>query len=201
MMYATPATASPEQKKSGGGDGGVALAWWRKLTHPEAGDSGAMARLRRARSPLDALNVVAGADLARRTSTLTMGDLTQRTRTALDLARVLAHVKTHAETHPMRAAGFQRFPGTRGESADDRPRLSEQRFRRLIETGDGEEQVAAFTRLIALLDGTVNVRTIAADYLRWNHPDFADRVRERWAAQYYNAMSSLPTNIDEDPSA
>ncbi len=175
--------------------GARALAWWRRLVDPQLGDPGSRARLRRARSSFEALNVRAGVVLANRLGAAHAGAPDQRTRDVLDLARVLAHVREHDPAHrPMQAAGWKRFAGDRRESdaGEDRPSLSEARFRRLYETGDGEEKVAAFTRLVAILNGAVKVDTLANDFLLWNHPAFGDGVRERWAFDYYNASSASP---------
>lgn len=134
-----------------------ALEWWTRLRDPQRGDPGALARLRRSRSTLEAMQVPQALDLARRIAKPSPdGQLPDwKVRAALDLARVLAHVREHDAQHPMRAAGWKRFAGTRKESdaGEDRPVLAEARFRRLLQTGDGEEKVVAFTRLIALLDG------------------------------------------------
>lgn len=173
-----------------------ALEWWRRLVDPERGDPGSRARLRRARSSLEALNIRAGVTLANRLGAAHASAPDGRTRDVLDLARVLAHVKEHDATNrPMQAAGWKSFAGDRKESdaGDERPKLSEARFRRLYETSDGEEKVAAFIRFIALMDGTVKVDVLANDFLLWNHPDLGDRVRERWAFDYYHAWSAAPT--------
>lgn len=184
--------------------GARALEWWRRLSDPAHGDPGPLARLRRSRSALEAMSVRAAVILAKRLGASHQAALDERTRDALDLARVLAHVKEHDPAqHPMRAAGWKRFAGNRKESeaGDDRPRLAEARFRRLLETGDGEEKVAAFVRLVALLGGTVNVEHLANDFLAWSHPEYGDRVRERWAFFYYAAGEAAPSEpAADDPS-
>jgi CRISPR type I-E-associated protein CasB/Cse2 len=193
----TTATRLPDR-------GARAFAWWKRLIDPDRGDPGSLARLRRARSTLEALNVPAGASLARRLGAAHADAPDWRTRDTLDLARLLAHVKEHdAANRPMQAAGWKKFAGDKRESeaGDDRPRLSEARFRRLYETGDGEEKVAAFTRLVALMDGVVKVDALANDFLLWNHPDVGDRVRERWAFDYYHAWTAAPTTPITDPDS
>jgi len=203
-----PETTSEQELTAGSTDrrGLRALAWWRTHCHPMHGDPGTRARLRRARTHLDLLRVNAAVHLARQ-----MGAVPRdrpapdwKVTAALDLARVLAHVKEHDPRHPMRAAGWKSFPRDRKESeaGDERPLLSEVRFKRLLETGSGEEKVLAFTRLIALLDGRVNVAQVASDFLNWNHPDYGDRVRERWAFHYLaagDAAPAAPPTHTEDP--
>ncbi|HET7586342.1 MAG TPA: type I-E CRISPR-associated protein Cse2/CasB [Gemmatimonadaceae bacterium] len=194
---------SPDQAQNRATPGDRALDWWRQLTDRNKGDPGSLARLRRCRSSVDASTVRAAVSLARRLGATRQTASDDRRRDVLDLARVLAHVKEHDSTHPMRAAGWQRFAGDRKESdaGDDRPRLAEARFRRLLQTGLGEEKVAAFARLVALLGETINVRELANDFLDWNHPVRGDRVRERWAFIYYHADSALPAEPPEDSSA
>lgn len=188
--------------------GARALAWWERLRDPKRGDPGTLAQLRRSRSTLEALGIRAAVSLARQLGGARADAPDWRTRAALDLARVLAHVKAHDRgQHPMRAAGWKRFAGNRKESdaGDDRPALSEARFRRLLQTGDGEEKVAAYTRLVGLLGGNVKIDDLATDFLGWNHPEWGDRVRERWAFLYYAAGEAAPlihstidTTIEDD---
>jgi CRISPR type I-E-associated protein CasB/Cse2 len=174
-----------------------ALEWWRRLSDPRRGDPGTLARLRRSRSTLEAMQVPDALELARRLGAMPRDGQAPdwKVRAALDLARVLAHVREHDPAqHPMRAAGWKHFAGRQRESdaGKDRPVLSEARFRRLLLTGGGEEKVSAFTRLIALLGGTVKVDDLARDFMRWNDPEHGDRVRERWAFLYYAAGTAAP---------
>ena len=175
----------------------AAYDWWRGLQN----NNGARARLRRCRSSSEALMEPAAINLAQR-----LGALTERARSddfairsALDLARVLAHVK---ENEPgrrvMQQAGWKKFPGDRKESdaGDQRPDLSEIRFRRLMTTEPGEPLVAAFTRLVRQLEGKVNVTQLARDFRRWSHPTFGPQVRQQWAFDYYAAGLSAPRQLD-----
>jgi CRISPR type I-E-associated protein CasB/Cse2 len=102
----------------------------------------------------------------------------------------------------MRTLGWKRFPGERKESeaGEDRPVLSEARFRRLLQSGAGEERVASFTRLVKLLGHTVKVDDLAGDFMRWEHPTYGPRVRERWVFLYYAAGEGAPT-LTEDEAA
>lgn len=198
----TPTTQAPASTSRSDPRGARALAWWRRYCDPDSrqADPATRARLRRARSHLDVLRVEPAVVLARQMGAAprTHAAPPWRLYAALDLARVLAHVEEHEPRHPMQAAGWQHFPGDSKESevVEERPRLSEARFRRLLETGDGDEKVVAFTRLVALLDGTVNVAQLATDFLDWNHPECGDRVRERWAFFYLAAGSAAPPAVD-----
>ncbi|MGI8497250.1 MAG: type I-E CRISPR-associated protein Cse2/CasB [Gemmatimonadaceae bacterium] len=181
--------------------GARAYQWWERLRDPKRGDPATLAQLRRCRSTLEALGVPAAVVLARQLGGTREPHWRWRLPATLDLARVLAHVKEHDPVkHPMRAAGWKRFPGERKESdaGDDRPLLAGGRFKRLLQTGDGAEKVAAFTRLVALLGGTVKVDDLAGDFLLWNHPTRGDRVRELWAFYYYAAAEAAPAASPSD---
>lgn len=183
--------------------GQPALWWWQRLRDPRRGDPGTLAELRRSRSTSEAARVREAIALARRLGGGRVDAPDFQVHASLDLARVLAHVKEHdPRQHPMQAAGWKRFAGTRKESdaGADRPVLAEGRFRRLLQTGDGEEKVTAFTRLVALLGGTVNVDALASDFLWWNHPAHGERVRERWAFLYYAAGDAAPDAPADEPA-
>jgi len=99
----------------------------------------------------------------------------------------------------MQAAGWKEFPGDRRESDVDvskRPKLSQVRFRRLLTTDGGEDLVRAFIRLVALLDGKVNVEALGRDFRDWGHPSRGEAVRQRWAFDYYAASTANPAAID-----
>jgi CRISPR system Cascade subunit CasB len=190
---------TPDGSATAGSTGAKALDWWRRYCDPasEKVDQAIRARLRRARSHLDVLRVNPAVELARRLGAAPRAHAAApwRVYATLDLARLLAHVKAHDEQHPMRAAGWKSFPGDKKESdagEGERPKLSEARFKRLLETGDGEEKLLAFARLVTLLGGTVNVAQLASDFMTWNHPEYGDRVRERWAFEYLAAGSAAP---------
>lgn len=183
-----------------------AVTWWKAHCGSADGDPATRARLRRCRSTLDALAVPAAVDLARRLGAVRAGAESPDwlVRGTLDLARVLAHVREHDPAqHPMQAAGWKTFAGARRESeaGEDRPRLSEARFRRLLQIADGEEKAAAFTRLVALLDGRADVGRIAEDFLLWSHPERGERVREQWAFIYYAAGSAAPAAPSTDDTS
>jgi CRISPR system Cascade subunit CasB len=173
--------------------GSLAASWWRRYCDPTDGDSAVRARLRRCHSSVEAATMPEALHLVRMlvpVGAKAPGDA-RKVDTALGLARVLAHVTQDSDTPPMRAAGWRSFPNeTRGDTAvgAERPRLSEIRFRRLLLTGRGEEQVAAFTRLVRLLDGSVNVAALAEDFWYWN-----ERTKKRWAFDYYAAAVAAPT--------
>jgi CRISPR system Cascade subunit CasB len=175
----------------------MARDWWKKVCHPSTGDPGARARLRRCRSTNDVLAIPAGVLLPRMLGDLPReGDHTGlRFSRALDLARVLAHVTEDVPLHPMREVGWPMFPGSRREGDMERgPTLSESRFRRLIQSEAGEDLVAQFTRLIALMGGHANVAELSEAFRWWDHPD--GRTKQRWAFQYFNAGAAMRSAHD-----
>lgn len=196
----TPNAAIPTKRRSDRGT--KSLAWWKRLADPTDGDAASLARLRRASTALEILEVRAAVILARQLGATGAETPDWQRRDILDLVRVLAHVKEHDPSRrPMQAAGWQTFAGDRRESdvsESERPKLSEARFRRLLEAGKGEEKVVAFTRLIALMDGVIKIDDLANDFLRWNRPDQGDRVRERWAFDYYHASKAIPNKSSTD---
>ena len=196
------AAHGPAARNRSAGRGRRASRWWERLSDPRRGDPGTLAELRRCRSSIDAARVREAITLARQLGACDAGAPPALTRDVLDLARVLAHVRVAAGEHPMRAAGWKTYAGTRRESdvgAAERPRLSEARFRRLLQTGGGEERVAAFVRLVALLGDSAHVPTLAEDFLAWMHPEHGDRVREHWAFLYYHAADAAPPQRSEEP--
>jgi CRISPR type I-E-associated protein CasB/Cse2 len=179
----------------------MAREWWRKICDPRSGDPGARAQLRRCRATNDVLSIRAGVLLPKMT-----GDMPRdsdrfgpRFGRALDLARVLAHVTEDSGLHPMRELGWPVFPGSRREGDVERgPKLSESRFRRLLQTEDGEDLVVQFTRLIALMGGHANVAAVSEAFRWWDHPE--GRTKQHWAFQYFNAAAAMRTANDSTES-
>jgi len=175
----------------------MAREWWKRVCDPRSGDPAARAQLRRCHNTNDVLSIPVGVLLARM-----MGDVPRdgdrighRFSRALDLARVLAHVTEDTDLHPMRQVGWPSFPGGRREGDVERgPKLSESRFRRLVQTEGGEELVAQFTRLIALMGRSSNVTELSDAFRWWDHPN--GRTKQRWAYEYFNAGAATPRTHD-----
>ena len=168
-------------------NGKIAQKWWYLLSNGKTGDRGVLARLRRCEKSADALTILQAIKLSR--------DLGCD---ALELAILLAHVKEDDAQRPMRAAGWKSFPGEKKETeaGADRPVLSELRFRRLLKT-PRDERLDAFKRLVRILGGKVNVAALTDDFLFWG-----DKVRERWAFDYFAAGIAQPTNdLDKEATA
>lgn len=174
----------------------IARNWWKRVCSLEVSadanakrgraDPAVRAKLRRCRDRVEAFMIPEALQLAKSLSPTSDDD--ERFGTAIDLARVLAHIKKESPNHPMRDVGWSRFPGEK--DTGERPKLAETRFKRLLQATDGEERVAAFVRLIALMGGTANAGHIAEAFRWWDHPD--GWVRQRWAFEYFNAANAAP---------
>ena len=196
MTHPVDAAASEPLKRD------KAREWWRTICHPRSGDPAARARLRRCRATNDVLSIPAGLLLARMMGEMPRdGDrVSPRFARALDLARVLAHVTEDSATHPMRGVGWPVFPGSRREGDTERgPKLSESRFRRLLQAEGGEDLVVQFNRLIALMSGHANIAALSDAFRWWDHPN--GRTKQQWAFQYFNAGAASPSAGDSTESA
>ncbi|MEP6494624.1 MAG: type I-E CRISPR-associated protein Cse2/CasB [bacterium] len=174
----------------------TAREWWNQVRL----NPGAQAKLRRSRDRIEGMLIPQALQLARRLKATGPDD--PQFGTAIDLARVLAHIRSDNGERPMRAVGWPSFPRDGGDgSSDARPRLSEVRFKRLLRSTAGEDRVSAFIRLIALMEGHANVAAIADAFRQWDHPD--GRVKQRWAFEYFNAAQAAPaaaTTVSEENS-
>jgi CRISPR type I-E-associated protein CasB/Cse2 len=190
------------QRTTRNSEGAIARGWWKRVCSPEHGDPGVRARLRRCRNANEALLVPEAVSLARQLGVTPPGvaERNHRLRDALDLARILAHVRDDTgparEHHLMRKLGWPSFPGDKREGeAAERPKMSEARFRRLLQTDGGEETVDAFTRLIHLAGGATDIAALADAVWRWTQP--GSTIRQRWAFEYFNAGSASPETTSE----
>lgn len=179
-----------------------AREWWKAVCDPRTGDPGGRAQLRRCRGTNDVVAIPAGIRLPRMLGDMPResGPVEPRFGRSLDLARVLAHVTEDTLVHPMREVGWPAFPGTRREGDMERgPKLSEARFRRLLQSENGEDLVAQFTRLIALTGGKASVVALSDAFRWWDHPD--GRTKQRWAIEYFNAGAAMrPANDSREES-
>ena len=168
--------------------GDVAYDWWKGLRDGTGGHRAALARMRRAHAPLDIVQEPAALRLIARLRPFERDD----DRVAI-LAGVLALVREDEKTRVARALGRR--------SLDDEQsaRLSEGRFRRLMQT-DGEELLSQMRRLVKMAGGNVNVRDLADGILYWG-----DRVRKDWTFEYYGVGFAAPdvgdTGTEDDQGA
>jgi CRISPR system Cascade subunit CasB len=69
--------------------------------------------------------------------------------------------------------------------ADGSARVSGLRFRRLLKAKESDELFTAMGRVVALLDSSVNLQSLAKSVYFWN-----DRTRKQWAFEYYSKSPS-----------
>ena len=164
----------------------LARKWWRELAAPldrgnasseaRAGNTGALARLRRVRSPVEAMMHTEAIDLV--LAIAPEGPVRAQERVA-GLAALLAHVRAD---DPERSVA-----GRLGGRDPDLRLMKPARFRKLMLAAEGEERLTAFRRAIRLLMPSANVADLATAWLRWEHPVQGDRVRAEWMFRYVGA--------------
>ena len=183
-----------ERSTSGGSE--AARNWWHRTCSMAKGSPEVRAKLRRCHGRVDAAMIPQALMLGKMLASNDHTDVNgERFGTALDLARVLAHVKVDDALMPMQAVGWKKFPTGAGD--EKRPTLSELRFKRLLQATDGEARVDAFIRLLAIMNGTANVAEITRAFRGWGHPD--GYIQKQWAFAYYNAANYAPDAVTEHP--
>ncbi|MBM3518221.1 MAG: type I-E CRISPR-associated protein Cse2/CasB [Alphaproteobacteria bacterium] len=164
-----------------------ALAWWQGWHE----DRATMARLRRCQTAHETFMVPACHDLLRRHG-LHGGDLTEaqaRQAGRIGIAAiVLAHIRQHA---PGERVARQIGSHGKKEPSD----VSEARFRRLLRTETNEELLRAMVRLVKKISGRTNVADLSDSIVFWG-----DRVRQRWAFDYFDAADAAPVPRDTSPT-
>jgi CRISPR system Cascade subunit CasB len=160
----------------------VASSWWRSLqpdpSKGRPGDAGALARLRRTRTPLAALTEPATIDLARKLGLgPSAGDSLLRVGT---LAAVLAAVREDKKNTRLGIV-----------LGGENPVMSQLRLRSLLNARGETEILSAFRRVVALADGALPVKDLA-DTLLWWDSTSPRAPRTRLAFDYYGAGSAAP---------
>ena len=159
----------------------AAKRWWRKWIPDVPGPGerarrrSARARLRRAKTPLEIIQEPEALKLV-----ATFEQPRERDRAAV-LAGILAFVEEDVSTPVARAIGRVAL-----EADDSPPRMSEPRFRRLLQT-EPHDLLDPMRRLLRLADGRANVYDLSRAVLRWGDP-----VRKRWIYLYHGVVSSYP---------
>lgn len=146
--------------------------WWRELQPDPArkrpGDRAALARLRRAATPIEAAEEPATIDLARRL---------HATEHGLELVALCAAVIAHVREDDTLPAARRLGGGT-----DGRPLVSLLRFRRLIQAETAADRLIQFRRAVALAGQKLNVADLAEALLDWS-----ERRRIAWIFRYHDA--------------
>ena len=144
--------------------------WWAHLED----NKGDRAALRRCQEPLEALFVPAYHRLYHE---LRQHDGSSDLRLPA-IAALLAHVKSEV-TDKEFASQMATPKLTGGET----PRLSELRFRRLLQCQTVNELFPALRRVVYVLDGSVNLYSLADSVYWWG-----EKVRRDWAYAYYGSL-------------
>ena len=161
----------PLQFRSDNETGRVLYTWWTSLED----NKGDRAALRRCRLPLEALFIPAYHHLHR---DLTRHDSINDRRLPA-VAALLAHVKEERIENEF--AVQMAAP----RSGGDTPRLSELRFRRLLQCQTLDDLFPALRRVVHLLDGHVDIYSLADSVYWWG-----ENMRRRLAYAYYGALRS-----------
>ena len=158
----------------------IAYEWWRDLNPRDGVQSGrqraALARLRRAATPLDVMQEPEALRLIAR--------LPRDPDRVATLIGVLAHVRETDERHVARAVGRTALDD------DQSALLSEGRFRRLVQVPHNE-LMEPMRRLVRMAKGTVNVHDLSYAILNWG-----DRVKKSWIFNYYGVAVSVSSEND-----
>ena len=167
--------------------GAVAEAWWRGLRPADDGakpskgwQRATLARLRRATTHLDVMTETYALRL--------FEQLPRHPDRVAVLAGVLAMVDKN-ERRITRVLGREKLD--KAESA----KLSESRFRRLLQTPDSE-LLDPMRRLVRLAKGEADVRHLARAILYWG-----DRTKKQWVFEYYGASSAIGSVSQPDQAA
>jgi CRISPR type I-E-associated protein CasB/Cse2 len=175
--------------------GPQAARWWRVLQPKDeqgngrTGDRGALARLRRASTMMQAASEPATLALCRE---LRAGEA-NLDRVAL-LAAVLAQVQEERfDLTVARQIGVQR---------DGTAIMSDLRFRRLLQADTLDERLIGFRRLVALAGRKLNVADLAVGLWHWGD----EKERRRWIYAFHDAPNLPPgadamSSLSEDASA
>lgn len=187
-----------------------ALKDWHDWLDDNRGDR---ARLRRADSPEDILLTDAFFHFLHRMDKATPNwSQNVPMLTSACMAGALSHVKTDKQTPsklfgsekkekgkdaeaPKKMAGFAEQLATPQEGKSKAP-MSELRFQQLQKSPSIDDFYRRIIRAIRLLDGNVNLASLANDIIQW-HEEFnkpigrepAKRLAVRWATDYYTAAS------------
>jgi CRISPR system Cascade subunit CasB len=167
-----------------------ARVWWEGL-QPAAepsgrkGDPGALARLRRYASPVEAMADEATLGLYRQLG-LGVGEAPYRLSRVAVIAMTLAHAREDDGDSVMRRTGRPSF-----DRPDDAV-LKPIRFRRLLAARDDDDLAREMRRLVALAKHRLDVGELAAAIFFWGDEFWGDEVRSRWAFEYFAAGAAAP---------
>jgi CRISPR type I-E-associated protein CasB/Cse2 len=166
--------------------GSLAFNWWRAL-QPQTdqnghitsrGNPGALARLRRASSPVEALAEAEAIHLAAKLD-ITRSQ-TDRLAYVGALAATLAHVRDNQQGQSM-----AQMLGPVGK--DESGIMSALRFQRLITARGADDLMRQMRNAVKLLKGRANITDLAASIYWWG-----DKTRINWTYAYWGAAFASP---------
>ena len=193
--------------------------WWQALqrkwpdgTANSSADPGALARLRRAATPLEAAQEPQTIALYRRLHGAHFDE--RKLEATAVVAAVLASIRTDAARRDDSTSEASqgsvssdsfRPPSTaellgKVKVKGDQPVMSPLRMRRLTSARDAKETLRGFREAIALLGGTAPVADVASSIFDWLDADRADARKTRWLYHYHSAGIADPTR-DAEPDA
>lgn len=156
--------------------GKAAYGWWAEVLGNTGKGRAARARLRKAATPVEALEIEATHELNARLG----GTLIARADTLALIAVALANLsESMAEPAAARMAG----------------RVSALRFQRLVRIEAPGDLIVPLRRALVQVEGKANVSTLARDLFYWS-----DAVRTRWCFSYYGAGFAAPEPAASEPS-
>jgi CRISPR system Cascade subunit CasB len=157
--------------------------WWKELQS----DPGARGKLRRCRTPIEALALPTTLDLMVRLGWKAPEQdqsdwFAERIAAA---AMVLAHVREDSTQPVARSLGRQR--------GRDQPVLSSSRWERLCRA-EGHENIATeFTRIVQMIGGTANVVDLVSAIRWWDH-NANHRTKQQWIYAYHGVDMPMQNN-------
>jgi CRISPR system Cascade subunit CasB len=159
----------------------------RNGTPNPARNPAALAQLRRAATPIDALEEPSVFDLYKRLG-FGRSEVDRRLPRVAATAAVLSHIRTDAEAGSGHRRRFAEILG----QPPERPIMSPLRFKRLLAATEDQDLMIAFRRAVKLAGArNINVGDVAASILDWS-----ERCRMRWAFDYYGAGIAIPKQSD-----
>lgn len=162
--------------------------WYRRLDD----NRGDRARLRRAEKPEDILLTDAFFNFLKQMPDGFPEKLpdSQRMFVGAAVSGIVAHVKENAMS-----GSFARQLAISPGGKKQKPPMSELRFQQLQKSRTADDFYRRLLRAIRLLDGKVNIPSLANDIIHW-HNEFnfqvdrepAKRLAVRWATEYFTAL-------------
>lgn len=151
-------------------------------------DSGARAQLRRCDDVAEVMMTPSFNRFCHRVKGLFEGEMRGWEVRLAMVVGLMAHLKhDHSSTVLSSSKGLEKsfaalfvVPMAEG----DRPRVSELRFRRLLQR-DASDLYPAMIRVLRMLDGSANLYGLAESVYCWDDKYLGDKVRKEWSYAYF----------------